>query len=252
MKRHVLLAVPVSLFLFLATSCTTYHFGVLDKAEQVPDDFGKTEVAIAQAEQSPGAKYCPEKIAKAKELATQGAEVYWACNNVQSAKLMAEARNLAKEAEACGPAPEAAPAPAVIAPPPPAPAPKVEKVPEKVCITLKMEFDVNKADIKPKYHNVIGKVADFMKKYPDTTAVIEGHTDNRGSYDLNIKLSERRADNVRNYLVEKFGIAPERITSKGYGYTKPIATNKTAAGRQKNRRIETQIDCVVYADKSAN
>lgn len=252
MKRLMLSAVSITMFLFLATSCTTYHFGVKDRALHVPDDFGTTEAAIAQAEQSPGAKYCPEKIAQAKELAKQGAEVYWTCNNVQAAKLMADARNLAKEAEGCGPAPEAAPAPAVIAPTPePAPAPVPEKVPEKVCITLKIEFDVNKADIKPKYHNVIGKVAEFMKKYPDTTAVIEGHTDNRGSYELNIKLSERRADAVRNYLIEKFGIAPERLTSKGYGYTKPIASNKTAAGRQKNRRIEAQIDCVVYVEKTA-
>jgi len=240
MRRQILLAVPVSMFLFLATSCTTYHFGVKDRAEHVPDDFGQTEAAIAQGEQSAGAKYCPEKIAKAKELAKQGAEVYWACNNVESARLMAEARRLAKEAEACEPPPVAAPAPAVIAPPP-APAPKPAPVPERICITLKIEFDVNKADIKPKYHNVIGKVADFMKKYPETTAVIEGHTDNRGSYEYNIKLSERRADAVRNYLIEKFGIAPERLSSKGYGYTKPIDTNKTAAGRQKNRRIEAQM-----------
>lgn len=246
MKRHILLAVPVSLFLFLATSCSTYHFGVLDKTAQVPDDFGQTEAAIAKAEQSPGAKYCPENIAKAKELAKQGAEVYWTCNNVESARLMAEARKLAQEAEACGPAPVAAPAPEVIAPPPP---PPPAPVPQKLCITLKMEFDYNSAVVKPQYHNVIEKVADFLKKHPDTNAVIEGHTDNRGTYDYNIKLSERRADAVRNYMIEKFGIAPERLSSKGYGYTKPIASNKTAAGRQKNRRIEAQIDCIVYVDK---
>src|SRR5512139_801255 len=98
MKRQILLVLPVSMILFLATSCTTYHFGVQDRAAHVPDDFGQTEAAIAQAEQSPGARYCPEKIVKAKELAKQGAEVYWACNNAEAARLMAEARKLAKEA----------------------------------------------------------------------------------------------------------------------------------------------------------
>ena len=116
---------------------------------------------------------------------------------------------------------------------------------EKVCITLEIEFDTDKADIKPKYHDEIGKVADFMKKYPDTSGVIEGHTDNVGDYDYNMKLSERRAASVRDYLVEKYGIAPERLSSKGYGYTKPIADNKTSEGRQKNRRIEAIFDCVI-------
>lgn len=248
MWRHVLFLIPLCTFLFLTTSCATYHFGVMDRASQVPDDFGQTEAAIAQAEQSPGAKYCPEKIAKAKELGTQAANVYWACNNVEAARLLAEARQLAKDAEGCGPAPVAEPAPAVITPPPPPPKP--EPVPQKLCMTLKIEFDYDKSDIKPKYHHVIEKVAEFLKKHPDATAVIEGHTDNRGSYAYNIKLSERRADSVRNYLIEKFGVAPERLSTKGYGYTKPIASNKTAAGRQKNRRIDAQIDCIVYVDKT--
>jgi OOP family OmpA-OmpF porin len=140
----------------------------------------------------------------------------------------------------CPPPPPAPkPAPPVAPPPPPKPAP------EKVCMTLKIEFDFDKYDIKPKYHNVIGKVAEFLKKYPKTNAVIEGHTDNRGSYKYNIKLSERRADSVRNYLVDKFGIESERLSTKGYGYTKPIASNKTAEGRQKNRRVDAVIDCII-------
>lgn len=128
-------------------------------------------------------------------------------------------------------------------PPPPVPAPPPP--PEKVCITLNVEFDFDKYDIKPKYHDVIGKVAEFMKEYPETTAVIEGHTDNRGSYQYNIDLSERRANSVRNYLIQKFNIEPTRLSTKGYGYTKPIAANMTAEGRQKNRRIEAMIDCVL-------
>ncbi len=144
------------------------------------------------------------------------------------------------------PKPEPPACPAPPPPPPPAPAP----VPEKVCITLNIEFDYDKSDIKPKYHDEIGKVSDFMKKYPKTTAVIEGHTDNRGGYKYNIKLSERRAESVRNYLVEKFGINADRLSAKGFGYTKPVASNKTAEGRQKNRRVDAIIDCIIYTKKS--
>ncbi len=145
------------------------------------------------------------------------------------------------------PAPAPEPEPPACPPPPP---PKPEPVPEKICMTLKIEFDYDKSDVKPKYHDVVGKVAEFLNKYPETTAVIEGHTDNRGSYKYNIKLSERRADSVRNYLVEKFGIKGERLSTKGYGYTKPIATNKTAEGRQKNRRVDAIIDCIIIVDKA--
>lgn len=236
MRKCFLLSGLMMFLLFAASCAPTYHFGVMDKALQVPDEFGQTEAAIAQAEQSPGAKYCPEKIAKAKELGRQAADTYWACNNDEAMRLLAEARKLAKDAEGCAPPPVAQVEPEkVVAPPPPPPG--------KVCITLNVQFDYNKAVVKPKYHDVIGKVAEFMKKYPTTTAEIGGHTDNRGTASYNMKLSERRAESVKNYLVEKFGIESSRLSTKGYGFSKPVATNKTAAGRQKNRRIEAVIEC---------
>jgi OOP family OmpA-OmpF porin len=117
--------------------------------------------------------------------------------------------------------------------------------PEKVSITLAIEFDTAKADVKSKYHDEIAKVADFMKKYPKANGTIEGHTDNIGKAAMNQKLSQRRAESVKNYLVQKFGIDPARLTAKGYGMTKPIASNKTAEGRQKNRRIEAKFDAMV-------
>ncbi len=117
-------------------------------------------------------------------------------------------------------------------------------LPEKISINLLIEFDTNKADIKPQYHDEIARVGDFMTKYPESTAVIEGHTDNLGGKAYNEKLSQRRAESVRKYLIEKFGIAASRLTAKGYGFSKPVADNKTAEGRQKNRRIEAAITTV--------
>jgi OOP family OmpA-OmpF porin len=119
------------------------------------------------------------------------------------------------------------------------------KPPERLCMSLNIEFDTSKADIKPQYKDEIAKVADFLKQYPQTTALIEGHTDNVGGYDFNMKLSQKRAENVVNYLVENFGIDRSRLSAKGYGYTRSIAYNKTPEGRQKNRRIDAVIDCVI-------
>ena len=122
---------------------------------------------------------------------------------------------------------------------------KEVKPPEKLCMLLQVEFDSSKADIKPQYHDEIAKLGDFMKKYPTTSAVVEGHTDNVGGYEFNMKLSQLRAENVVNYLVEKFGIERSRLSAKGYGYTRRLAYNNTPEGRQANRRITAVVDCVI-------
>ena len=113
MKRYIFLVMFLSLCLVISCAPRS-HFGVSDKSIGVPFEFGETEDAIAQAERSPGAKYCPEKIARAKELGKQGVETWWACLAAESMKLLMDARNLAKEAEGCQPPPS---------PPPPKPTP---------------------------------------------------------------------------------------------------------------------------------
>jgi OOP family OmpA-OmpF porin len=117
--------------------------------------------------------------------------------------------------------------------------------PARLCMTLKVEFASDSADIAQQYYDEVNSVGEYMNKYPTTTAVIEGHTDNVGGHDYNMKLSQRRAENVVKYLVEKFGIDRSRLTAKGYGSTRRIAYNNTPEGRQKNRRINAIIDCVI-------
>ena len=117
-----------------------------------------------------------------------------------------------------------------------------ERAPENVSITLHIRFDTGKAFIKPKYHNDIKMISDFMNKYPSTSIIIEGHTDNVGKELVNVKLSYRRAANIKKYLVRKFDIDSSRIRVIGYDFQKPIAGDETAAGRQANRRGEINID----------
>ncbi|MSM38153.1 MAG: OmpA family protein [Geobacter sp.] len=145
------------------------------------------------------------------------------------------------------PEPEPVVTPAPIPEPALEPVPAAEPTPEKMkyCVSLDIEFDINKADIRPQYNDEVAKVGDFMKKYPTTTAVIEGYTDEVGSDEYNLQLSQRRAESVVKSLVDNFGIDPSRLSAKGYGKASPIADNATDAGKQKNRHINAIIDCAL-------
>lgn len=124
---------------------------------------------------------------------------------------------------------------------------KVDKdgCPIKVTINLNVLFDFNKSDVKPKYHDEIKRVADYMNAYPWEKATLEGHTDSKGTDAYNEKLSQRRVDAIKNYLVEKFGISADRLTAVGYGESKPIATNDTEEGRQLNRRVQAVMETYI-------
>lgn len=108
---------------------------------------------------------------------------------------------------------------------------------------LMINFDTDKWNVKPQYHAELKTVGDFLKEFPEAHGEISGHTDATASAPYNQRLSERRAQSVRDYIVKNFNIDPKRLAAKGYGKTKPVATNKTAVGRAKNRRIEANLIC---------
>ncbi len=117
-------------------------------------------------------------------------------------------------------------------------------VTHKTSMLLKLEFDPGKALIRNKYHKEIKRVADFMKKNSDVKATIVGHTADIGNRENNIKLSKDRANSVRNYLIKNFGINASRIKVIGYGPDRPIASNKTKEGQQRNRRVVATFETV--------
>jgi OOP family OmpA-OmpF porin len=100
-----------------------------------------------------------------------------------------------------------------------------------------VNFATGKAEITPESREVLDRVAASLVANPEIKVDVAGHTDNTGSRAMNVKLSQARADAVRDYLVSK-GVSADRLSTKGYGPDRPIASNDTAEGRAKNRRTE--------------
>jgi OOP family OmpA-OmpF porin len=142
--------------------------------------------------------------------------------------------------------PEPAPVPPAPSPPVSAPAITTPVVPEKPIVPLELtiEFDFDKSDVKPRYFGQLREIADFMKANPKASARIEGHADNIGRDSYNVKLSWLRATSVKNNLV-KFGASRDRISTTGFGSTKPVADNTTDEGRQRNRRSVTIVTVTI-------
>jgi outer membrane protein OmpA-like peptidoglycan-associated protein len=118
--------------------------------------------------------------------------------------------------------------------PPPAPVP-IDR------LTVRINFDTNKADIRKADAAELQKAVDFVKKYPGHKISVDGHTDDRGSAKYNQALSERRAAAVKKYLLDNGASDGDKIKSQGFGESKPIADNKTEKGRFENRRVEILI-----------
>jgi OOP family OmpA-OmpF porin len=118
------------------------------------------------------------------------------------------------------------------------------RIKEKVSIELNVEFDFDSAEVKNIYEEPIRKVTNFLAAYPDTIAVIEGHTDSKGSEEYNRKLSQKRAESVVRNLIDR-GIDASRLKATGYGESRPVADNGTDEGRQRNRRVVAVITTIV-------
>ena len=182
--------------------------------------------AVEDAQKAGKDTLCPEEFQAAKHLMEEAYRTYWVCHTQ-------EGINMAKEATAMAKA---------LCPSPPPPAPKVIDR-----LTLHVHFDFDKSDIRKDDEAELQKAVDFVKKYPGAKVRLEGHTDSKGTPEYNQKLSERRAEAVKQYLVKEGAVESSMISAKGYGETRPIAPNKAPdgkdnpEGRAENRRVEILI-----------
>jgi outer membrane protein OmpA-like peptidoglycan-associated protein len=113
----------------------------------------------------------------------------------------------------------------------------VEVTSTGIVIHQTIYFEFNRAVIRPVSFPILDTVAQVMRDFPDITIEIQGHTDSRGNDAYNMRLSGERAASVLQYLLQQ-GVAAQRMTSAGFGETRPIDSNRTPAGRARNRRVE--------------
>jgi outer membrane protein OmpA-like peptidoglycan-associated protein len=117
----------------------------------------------------------------------------------------------------------------------------VRVVDNEIVILEQVQFDTGKATIKRASNELLDEVGQVLTQHPEMTKIeVQGHTDNRGAAGMNKKLSQARADAVRNALIER-GVSADRLVTKGYGSDKPIDENSTDEGRQRNRRVQFVI-----------
>ena len=102
-------------------------------------------------------------------------------------------------------------------------------------------FDFDKSNVKPEAGAILDRLVAFMNENKDKKVSLAGHTDSVGTEAYNLRLSERRVNSVKDYVVKK-GVDTSRISGQGFGESKPIADNKTAEGRSKNRRVEIKVN----------
>jgi OmpA-OmpF porin, OOP family len=111
---------------------------------------------------------------------------------------------------------------------------------EQKIVLRGIQFDLDKSNIKPEYEPILDEAVSALKSKPDVKVVVNGHTDNSGTAQYNMGLSERRAKSVMDYFVSR-GISASRLQAVGHGFNQPIADNKTSEGRALNRRVELQV-----------
>ena len=116
----------------------------------------------------------------------------------------------------------------------------IQHLPAKSFVLEDCNFETGKATLQPESYTVLDELVAYLVRKDDEKIELGGHTDNVGTAKSNLILSEARANTVRAYLLTK-GIDPDRVTAKGYGFSVPVASNKTAAGRAQNRRTEVKI-----------
>ena len=258
-SKVVLISVVGISSMGMMAGCANYE--VNTKRGNIPGHYIRYEMqeadrAVEAARLAGKDKTCPVEYKEAEDAKNKAYDVFRACHTEEGAALAKQAT--AKANALCPPTPAVQQQPLITVVPvletPLEPVSAAEPAPKrmKYCVSLDIEFDINKSDIRSQYHDEVAKVGNFMQKYPTTTAVIEGYTDDVGSEEYNLQLSQQRSESVVNTLVDKFGIDRSRLSAKGYGKAKPIATNVTNVGKQKNRRIDAIIDCAINVKEIAS
>ena len=195
-----------------------------------PAELPQAERAVENAKVAGKDKECPTEFNAVRDLKDSAYETFWSCNTKKAIEMAKDAANKANAL--CPPKPKPEPKPAAEVKPAP-------KVVDRFILTINFAF--NKSTVTKSDADQLRKALEFINKYPGAKIKLEGHTDSIGSEKFNLKLSEKRAEATKQYLVKEGHIEDSRLSTVGYGKAKPIASNKTKSGRAQNRRVEIVI-----------
>jgi len=227
--KRVLIVVIAVLSLSVMFGCAGQEFAPKDPYMYwyYPKELPEADRAVEAARQAGKDRQCPNEFNAARDLKENAYATYAACRTQEAIAMAMKASAMAK---ALCPAP----------PPPPA-----ARVIDR--LTIHVNFDFDKSDLTKADVAELKKAIDFVRKYPAAKVELEGHTDSKGTEQYNQKLSERRVEAVKQYLIKEGAADKARISAKGYGESKPIAPNTTKEGkdnpegRAENRRVEILI-----------
>jgi outer membrane protein OmpA-like peptidoglycan-associated protein len=218
MKTASRLIFIVSAFFILSFifGCAGLEFAPKKAVWYYPKELPSADRALKEAKAEGKSEQCPVEFKEVKEKVELAYDTYIACKTKEAIEIAKDAEKKAK-----------------------ALCPKKPKVLDKM--TLRINFDFDKYNIRESDKVELQKAIDFIKKYPGAKVMLEGHTDSIGSEKYNLTLSKKRAKSTKDYLVAVGGLNEKLIQTKGYGEKKPIASNKTKDGRAQNRRVEILI-----------
>ena len=227
--KRVLIVVIAVLSLSVMFGCAGQEFAPKDPYMYwyYPKELPEADRAVEAARQAGKDRQCPNEFNAARDLKENAYATYAACRTQEAIAMAMKASAMAK---ALCPAP----------PPPPA-----ARVIDR--LTIHVNFDFDKSDLTKADVAELKKAIDFVRKYPAAKVELEGHTDSKGTEQYNQKLSEKRADEVKQYLIKEGAVNKAMISARGYGESKPIAPNTTKdgkdnpEGRAENRRVEILI-----------
>ncbi|MEO5356637.1 MAG: OmpA family protein [Nitrospirae bacterium YQR-1] len=218
---------------FVSAGCANMEYAPKRSVWYYHKELPEADRAIAKAQGAGKDKDCPDEFNKAAKMRDDAYDTYLSCRTAEGIEMAKKATQMAN----------------ALCPPKPAPPVVIEKTKkwkEVAKVTL-VNFATDKSNIETKYSVELQQAIEFAKKYPDSKIDVDGHTDNRASKQYNDALSMRRASSVAKYLQEH-GVSQSRIKANGFGFSQPVDTNATAAGRAKNRRVEIRISAQVEVD----
>ncbi|MEO5356636.1 MAG: OmpA family protein [Nitrospirae bacterium YQR-1] len=214
-----------SVAMFMLAGCAGFEFTPKGKVLYTHKELTEADRAIERAQKAGKDKECPDEFGAVVKLRDEAYEVYWNCHTQEAIDLAKKVPQMANNLCRGG---------------------RYSSNPvhvsrKEAAVVTVVNFDVNTSKIRKDNEKQLNTAVETIKQYQQPSVRVEGHTDTVGGYDYNMRLSKRRAEVAKDYIVRHGAISADKVETVGYGYTQPVDTNETAAGRARNRRADIRI-----------